>query len=210
MASPKTRDYFITANEGAECYEDLLERVQNTNYGLYGYIVHDKDMLVEPDGTTKPKKVHKHVVIELKNPVSFQSMQNKFPGAHIETIKYKKSAYQYLIHSNRSAREKYQYPLENIVSNNMALVKSAIESETCELFKETEFLRYIAEGVRTPYQFVKRFGLNAYKQYWKPYDDMLVALDGDEEMQADLLKLQGRLADEQAHDLPFEGDTDND
>ena len=195
MASPKTRDYFLTVNEGAECYGDFLERIQNLNVALYGAIVHDRDILLNPDGSETPKKTHKHAVVELKNPVSFDSMRKKFPGAHIETIKYKKSAYQYLIHSTPNAREKYRYALTDILSNDLPSVKSAIEWETCELFKETEFLRYIAEGVRSPYQFVKRFGLNAYRQYWKPYSDMLAALPNDEEMQDDLRALEEGLED---------------
>lgn len=203
MASPKTRDYFVTVNESADCYGDCLERLKELNFDLYAYIVHDKDTLENQDGTVALKRVHKHFVVELKNPISFRSMQGKFPGAHIETIKYKKSAYQYLIHSTANSREKYQYPLDAIVSNNIELVKNSIEFEDNELFKETQFLRYIVEGVRTPYQFVKRFGLNAYKQYWKPYSDMLEELPKDEEMQSDLDELQGKMADDNGDDLPF-------
>jgi hypothetical protein len=188
--SPKYRDYMITINQGAPCYENALEIVKEMNTKLYGLIVHDKDIEIttneDGEAITKPKKTHKHIVIECKNPVSFQAMQKRFEGAHIETIKYKKSAYQYLIHNSLNSKEKYQYATDEIVSNDLQAVKFAIETETYEIFKENNWLRYIAEGTRTPYQFTKRFGLNVYKQYWKPYSDMLENINQDEEMQNDL------------------------
>jgi len=197
--SPKYRDYFITINESAPCYDKALSIVKELNLKLYALIVHDKDVLLNDDGVFKPKKVHKHLMIELKNPVSFNAMQKRFEGAHIEVPKYKKSAYQYLIHNSPNSKEKYQYDFKEIISNNLDEVKIIIESETFELFYENKFLIYIHEGVRTPYQFAKRFGLNAYKQYWKPYKDMLDMQYDDPEMQRDLEALNQVPDDE----LPF-------
>lgn len=201
--SPKYRDYMITANLEAECYPDVLERVKELNFKLYGAIYHDKDVQLEtlPDGTIKetPKRKHFHCVVELRNPISFNSMQTRFPGAHIENVHYKKSAYQYLVHNSPNSKEKYQYPLEDIISNDPQAVKFAIESETFEIFKENNWLRYMGEGTRTAYQFTKRFGLNAYKQYWKAYSDMLENLPHDQEMQADLEEVMRQLDEE----LPF-------
>lgn len=195
MASPKYRDYFITINEGAECWDTFKEELAQLNYTMYAYIKHDKDILE----TGEAKRVHYHLMVELKNPVSFDAMRKRFQGAHIESPKYKKSAYQYLIHSSPNSSEKYQYDFNEIVTNSVEGLKSIIESETFELFKENLFLRYIAQGVRTPYSFVKKFGLNAYKQYWKPYADMLQVLNEDEEMQADLKAEEQALMEE----LPF-------
>ena len=202
--SPKNRDYFITANEGAECYKDFEERIKELNYNLYAWIIHDKDKISQNNNETGeieelPKRTHKHAVIELKNPISFNSIQKKFPGAHIEVPRYKKSAYQYLIHNSPNSKEKYQYTLNEVISNNIAQVKQIIESETFELFYENQFLRYIAQGVRTSYSFAKRFGLNAYRQYWKPYSEMLEALKYDKQMQNDLEEMQQILENE----LPF-------
>jgi hypothetical protein len=140
-------------------------------------------------------------MIELKNPVSFNGMQKRFEGAHIDIPKYKKSAYQYLIHNSpRSKGEKYEYSLEDIITNDKAQVKHIIETETNELFIETKFLIYMVEGVRTPYQFAKRFGLNAYKQYWHVFNDMLMQVKNDEDMQNDIAKLQ---EEQLKDDLPF-------
>ena len=202
--SPKNRDYFITTNEGAECYNDFEERIKELNYNLFAVITHDKDKISVINEETgdceeQPKRTHKHAVIELKNPISFNSIQKKFPGAHIEVPRYKKSAYQYLIHNSPNSKEKYRYELNEISSNNIAQVKQIIESETYELFYENQFLRYIAQGVKTSYSFAKRFGLNAYKQYWHPFSEMLKALQFDKEMQEDLKQMQQILNDE----LPF-------
>lgn len=201
--SPRSRDYFITINQGAKCYEEALEIVKSLNTKLYAAICHDKDILLEKDEngviTEKPKKKHWHIMLELKNPTSFNSIQNKFEGAHIETPRYKKSAYQYLIHNSRNSKEKYQYSPDEIVSNDLKAVKFAIESEDYEVFKENMWLQYVAEGTRTAYRFTKRFGLNAYKQYWKPYSEMLKELNVDEELQHDLKDLETALEDE----LPF-------
>lgn len=202
--SPKYRDYMITINQGAPCYDNALEIVKELNTKLYGLIIHDKDITIVQDEKSgelreEPKKVHKHIVVEVKNPVSFEAMKNRFEGAHIEPIKYKKSAYQYLIHNSPKSKEKYQYSPDEIISNDLQAVKFAIETEDYEVFKENNWLRYMAEGTRTAYQFTKRFGLNIYKQYWRPYREMLDNLNQDEEMKNDLENMIKQLEEE----LPF-------
>lgn len=199
--SPKYRDFFITINQDAESYENALEIVKDLNFKLYALIIHDKDILVNDGGEITPKRTHKHIMLEVKNPLSFNSMQERFKGAHIEIPKYKKSAYQYLVHNSPNSRQKYQYNANDIISNDLLAVKHLIENETNELFIETKFLIYINEGIRTPYQFVKRFGLSTYKQYWKAYNDMLIQLQTDEEMQNDLLELRQNVANDD--ELPF-------
>lgn len=204
MASPKYRDYFITINEGASSYEAALDIVKELNTKLYAFIIHDKDIIrnVNEEGeiTEIPKRTHKHIVLELANPISFNSMQNKFIGAHIDVVKYKKATYQYLIHNRPNSKEKYQYDANSIISNNLPSVKEAITAEEgLRLFRENEFLRYIAEGIQTPYQFVKAFGLNVYKQYWRAYNEMIVASQTDREMKKDLDLIKQVMLEE----LPF-------
>lgn len=199
--SPKNRDYFITINKGAECYNELKEIIETTNYKLYAMIKHDKDILLDmATGETTPKVEHYHIMIELKNPISFNSIQNKFKGAHIEVPKYKKSTYQYLLHNSPNSKEKYQYDFTEIISNNLELVKDAIENEDFEIFKENQWLRYMAEGTITSYQFVKRFGMNVYKQYWSVYAQMIKELENDAEMQRDYELLKHDMTQER---LPF-------
>ena len=73
--SPRSRDYFITINQGAKSYDEALEIVKSLNTKLYAAIYHDKDILQEMDEngaiTEKPKRKHLHIVMELKNPISF-------------------------------------------------------------------------------------------------------------------------------------------
>ena len=58
----KYRDYFITINEGAESYENALDIVKELNTKLYALITHNKDVLVDAEGLTQPKKTHIHIV----------------------------------------------------------------------------------------------------------------------------------------------------
>lgn len=203
MASPKCRDYFVTINENAECYTQALDILKDLNYTLYAFIIHDKDLNYnEQTGEYEPKRIHKHFVVELKNPITFQSMLNKFKGAHIQVVKYKKAAYQYLLHESPLSKEKYNYKIDELISNNIEAVKNAIQQEEgLEIFSENQFLLYIAQGTRTAYQFTKRFGLNCYKQYWRSYSDMLELSKTDEEMQNDLQTIVDRLTIDNANQL---------
>lgn len=169
--SPKYRAYLVTINESAPCYANALEIAKEMKYDLYALITHDKDM---EDG--KPKKTHKHLVIELINPIAFTSMQKHFKGAHIDPIKYKKSAYQYLIHNSPNSHEKYQYDLNSIITNNFDLVKTIIESEEVETFNEAKVLHYYAMGITTQYLFFKHFGIETTKKYWKTYSELCDAV----------------------------------
>lgn len=204
--SPKNRDYFITINENAECFNDVEEIIKNElNCKIYALILHNKDFFSVVDGETgettlTPKRQHYHLMVELRNPISFASIQNKFKGAHIEVPKYKKSAYQYLLHNSKNSKEKYQYDFSEIITNAPEQVKFAIENEDFEMFKENLFLTYIAQGTLTTYQFTKRFGLNAYKQYWPVYQVMIRELETDQEMQQDYAKIKQELLE---NELPW-------
>lgn len=207
MGAPKFRDFFITCFESADCYKNIESIIKSKcNYKLYGYILHNKD--IEEDGT--PKRKHYHIVMELKNPVTMQSMIDKFKGAHIEKVMYKKSAYAYLIHGTIQSHEdgKHQYDVNEIISNNLDQVKTDIQSFDNELFYENRFLRYIAEGTITPYQFVKRFGLMAYKQYYKAYIEVYHTLQTDTEMQRDL-ELEIQHMKQERLKLDIETDTED-
>lgn len=198
--SPRNREYFITINKGCECYDHIQEIIDTLKYKIYAYITHDKDYILNENGDMELKKEHKHLMIELENALTFNSIQNKFKGAHIEVPKYKKSAYQYLIHNRPNARDKYQYDFTDIITSSPKELKDIIESEDCELFRETMFLEYIADGTITQYQFVKRFGLNAYKQYWSVYNVMIEQLNTDKEMIEDFNKI---LEERKENELPF-------
>lgn len=200
--SPKSRDFFITINKGAKCYDEVEEILKELNIKLYALITHDKDVLEDLEtGTIKTKEVHKHLVIELKNPITFNSAQNHFPGAHIVMPKYKKSAYQYLLHNSTNSKEKYQYDFNEIITNNREQVRHIIESESFELFYENQFVLYWAQGIRTAYQFSRRFGLNVYKQYWRSYIEVMSS--NDPQMLLDIHEIEKELKRNEDLDLPF-------
>lgn len=183
--SPKFRDFFITINKGAECYDKALDIVKDLNVSLYAYILHDSD--INEDGLIK--ETHKHITLELKNAITFNSIRNKFVGAHIEVPNQKKSAYQYLLHQSPNSKEKYQYTLDKIITNDIEQLKYIIESEQSEAFIESKFLSYVAQGTTTRYRFVKRFGLSAYDRHWRAYFELMEEMKHDEEMQNDFMEL---------------------
>lgn len=202
MASPRSRNYFITINESAESYQDALDIIKDMKTTLYAYIVHDKDTEINAEGVFVPKKTHKHICVELVNGISFESMQKKLKGAHIEVMKYRKASYEYLIHSSPNSKEKYQYDANEIISNSLDSVKDIISSkEGARLFDESDFITYIAEGITTPYQFAKIFGLKAFKDFWKPYKQMIDESYNDVEMNQDIEKRRQEIMNEE--ELPF-------
>lgn len=204
ITSPKYRNYFITINQGAESYENALEIVKDLNTSLYALIVHDKDEELDDEGVFIPKKVHKHLCVELRNAITFQSMQKKFVGAHIEVMKYRKASYQYLVHNRPNAKEKYQYDTSAIISNNLDSVKDIINAEEgAREFSEYDFIRYIAEGITTAFQFAKIFGLRVYKEYWRAYWEMISLSEHDIEMIKAINDMRKTIMEEQEEELPF-------
>lgn len=206
--SPKNRAYFITINESAPCYDEALEIAKNMKVELYALIIHDKDI----DENGQRKKTHKHLVLELVNPIAFTSMQKHFKGAHVEVVKYKKSTYQYLIHNSPLSQEKYQYELNAIVSNNFELVKEIITSEEVETFNEAKVLLYHYRGITTQYLFFKHFGLETTKKYWTTYKQLCDEINQvifAKETGADLTEQQQELFNDYqamviaSNDLPF-------
>lgn len=197
--SPKYRDYFITANKGAECYEKLQDIILDLKVERYAWIIHDKDFEVLEDGTLKPKKTHKHLCLELTNPLSFNSIQKKFAGAHIEAMKLKQASYQYLIHNRPNAKEKYQYSLDEIITNDPNGLKALMEREIKEVFNPDRVFVYMARGIYTSIQFLTVFGYETWKKEWKAYNQLAIDARHDEEGQELIKQALDTLSD----DLPF-------
>lgn len=197
--SPKYRDYFITANQGAECYEKLQDIILSLKYERYAWIIHDKDFEVLEDGTLRPKKTHKHLCLELTNPLSFNSIQKKFAGAHIEAMKLKQASYQYLIHNRPNAKEKYQYSLDEIITNDPNGLKALMEREIKEVFNPDRVFFYMARGIYTSIQFLNVFGYETWKREWKDYDRLARDARADTEGQELIKQAFDTLNDE----LPF-------
>lgn len=189
MSESRYKEFFITAHLGAVCYEDIENIVGEINTDLYAVITHDRDLVLKDDGTWEATPTHKHVVLLLKNGTTLKSITNKFEGAHVELIKYKNKAIKYLIHSTDNAREKYQYDLEDILTNNLERVKAVINLVEKEHFDEDQYKQYIADGTTTKYRFIERFGLGAYKQWWRPFSDAIIESYNDGEMKEEIERL---------------------
>lgn len=84
--STKKRDYFITINVGAKCYQDgnaTYENMKEYLYAIFDNIVYACwDEEVGDNGN-----VHLHLFTSFRYPISFGSMIKKFEGAHIEPKK---------------------------------------------------------------------------------------------------------------------------
>lgn len=201
----KYKRWFVEVNQKAECYENVLDIIKETNFDLYAYIIHDSDIEITSLETgeviEKPKTTHKHFCLELINGITFKSMQKKFKGAHIEVMQYRKKAYEYLTHSNENAKEKYQYAFENIITNDCERIKEILtQEEELEYFNERKFILYMAQGTLTKFAFAQRFGLEVYKRYGRQYMEMVAEIDHDTQLQNTIAKARQEIMDQ---DLPF-------
>lgn len=198
MGVPRYRNYFITIHKSADCFNNVYDIIDSMNYKIYACILHDKDINLDNGDIIPP---HYHIVLELHNGITFNSCREHFKGAHIKLIDSNINVcYQYLLHNSIHSLEKYNYDIDQIVSNDIESVKLAITNECgLRVFRESDFLRYIAEGIVDRYSFVKAFGLKVYKSYYKQYADMIHESLLNPIMKEDLKKVE----EEILKDLPF-------
>lgn len=161
MTSNRHKNYFITINKNAPCFDNLDAILKQETNCSYAYIIHDKDFNINDDGTHSPKNLHKHVVILFENARTFASMQKKYDGAHIEPVEYVNSTMQYLIHQNNP--EKAQYTILDITSNIADIATYFTTSK--EPFDADKILDYYIQGTKTFIMFYQRFGaqINKYQ-----------------------------------------------
>lgn len=82
----KKRDFFLTINEKAECFQNGLATYENmpeylnSTFSAINYACWDEE--IGDNGN-----LHLHLFLSLENPVSFSSMIKKFKGAHIQPKK---------------------------------------------------------------------------------------------------------------------------
>lgn len=193
----KARNWFITINIGAECFGSCLKDVKLLNYSHFAFIRHINEVSTE---TEKEEPEHKHIVLELVNATTFKSIKEHFKGAHIEAINAKKECYRYLLHASaKSNGVKKPYTLEDIVTDSMTYYKSMIayDPQRYDTFEDALICRYIAEGIRSPFAFLKRFGIDTLKKYWSTYELILKeyrAVEGDRELKAEVEAIEIEIA----------------
>lgn len=100
----RTRNWFITINQNAECFDDFKERITCINKLTFAYILHDKDIQTEP---------HYHCVLKYEDAKTFGMIQKHFKGAHIEPAESMYKCCRYLLHLDDP--DKYQYSTSEVV-----------------------------------------------------------------------------------------------
>lgn len=151
----RVRSYFLTINKNAECFDNLADLVAKAigANDYFAYILHDKDTketgeIVEP---------HYHLLLAFKNARSFETIQRRFTGAHIEETLNIVSAVNYLVHNGKP--NKYAYDKSAIVTNSKNWLETKFQVVKREEFIEDKLPYYIlVEGYDTYLRLCRRFG----------------------------------------------------
>lgn len=131
--SIRIRKWFLTINQDANCYSQVLDICKNINCN-YSIMLHDKDNEEQP---------HYHVVINYTDAKTFQQVQKHFDGAHIEDVKFMYKVCRYLLHLDDP--EKYQYPITELLTNCNE-VEYYIEQEDFIKLEQESLLENIQNG----------------------------------------------------------------
>ena len=102
----RKRNWFITVNKGADCYEDfenLLYKFCNNGKADYAMIQHTPEVKKDLEGNVIEKPFHYHAVLVCENPRFFSSITKAFKGAHVEPCFSLSSVSEYLLHITPNA-----------------------------------------------------------------------------------------------------------
>lgn len=145
----RSRKWFITINDGAECWHKFRDIVKDLTRCKYAYIIHDKE-----------DNLHCHIVLNFDNARTFESLLNTFTGAHIEECRYFNMSIRYLVHQDDN--EKYQYNIDDIVSNySNAILREFMNCDEYVHLDTESLLLAINDGsVRSITEAVKMWGIN--------------------------------------------------
>lgn len=162
----KTRNWFLTINEGAECFlkvKELLESYENAEYSA---ILHDKDNEEQP---------HYHVCLLFKNARTFEQLQKKFVGAHIEIMESKYKTFRYLLHLDDT--DKFQYDISEVFQRGNNVQYYIQHDEYIKLDTES-VLENIQNGTITNIlDAVKVFGIKQTNMYRNILKELLEFAD---------------------------------
>lgn len=103
MENIRARNYFLTINENAECFNNLEDYIKSINC-KYAYIVH-----------TDTDNLHYHLVLLFQNPRYLSNIKKIFSGAHIENIRDINLTCRYLLHLDED--DKKVYSISNVKTN---------------------------------------------------------------------------------------------
>lgn len=158
----RQRAFNLVINKNAKCFNEVKQIIENLcNVALYGLILHDKD--IAEDGQIK--EPHYHLYLKFKNARTFQSIIKQFEGAHIENVINENQSIKYLLHntSNAKAQGKYQYSIDELLTNDFNKIQEVLKEEDYHTFIIEDVPKYIANGILHPYSFARYFGPNSTK-----------------------------------------------
>lgn len=177
LDNARYRNYFLTVNEGAQCFPAFAHYVDQSGREWGAWILHDKD-----EGTSP----HIHAVLTFPNGKTSRTIAKAFPGAHVEPCRSIRNAVAYLLHKTPSSMEdgKHEYEASEIVSTDPESLNAILTAPEArhEPFSDASIVCYIAQQTVTPYRFLQRFGIEAYKAYWRAYKEILDSQHWDEEL----------------------------
>ncbi len=139
--SLRSRNYFLTINEGAKCFINIESIIKGLNCN-YAYINHNET-----------NNNHYHALIIFKNPRYLSSIKTLFEGAHIEICRSINITCRYLLHLDDD--EKKEYSIDDIKCNFdiNPLINSGLE-----YFNPNNILDDIENGCVTLVHFYKKYG----------------------------------------------------
>lgn len=170
MANSRYYDFEITINKNAESYPYIKEILASETNAKYVYIYHDKDIDTE---------THSHVIIHYKSARKFETMQNKFKGAHIkQIISDIPHATKYLLHIGK--KEKYQYSKEELFTNNREWLERNLTIEEEKHFKEPSEENIIQDIELSAQEILLLYGVKNFKLVWSIIKELKYSIKEDE------------------------------
>ena len=170
----RSRKFNLVINKGANCYDNIESIIKNiNNIKLYALIMHDKDT----NEKGELKQPHYHLYLEFENARTCQSIIKQFEGAHVEIPINDTQSIKYLLHATKTAKDqgKYQYAIDNLLTNDINKIKQVLEETEYPIYLDEEIPTYIAQGVKTPFSFILKFGGKQYDRHWKRYNEVLIS-----------------------------------
>lgn len=82
--------------------------------------LHDKDVVILEDGSTRPKKPHWHIFLKFENPISYNSVLNICKQIHAtipKMVRNPKATLEYFWHKNEDPKKKFIYDERDMIYN---------------------------------------------------------------------------------------------
>lgn len=180
----RTRNWFITINQNAECFVDFKERVTGIKKLTFAYILHDKDIQIAP---------HYHCVLKYEDAKTFGMVQKHFNGAHIEPADSMYKCCRYLLHLDDA--DKFQYSATEVVDTQNLFGYFVNHDDHLKL-DEITLIENVENGnITNIVDAIKLFGLKQVNLYRNTINEVLNFYIGikDNQYKAILKSYQERL-----------------